>query len=405
MISFSILSLAISSLARNKMRSLLTTLGVVIGVAAVVVMQAMGEGATAYVGNTISGLGTNMLVVIPAVREGRFGGMTQGVPQFKNRDVLAIREGAPALALLTGVAAGPTLQVIAGEKNRTTSVSGVDPEFFLIRDWGATEGRLFDADDDRRGAQVCVVGSTVASELFPRGGAVGSEVRLRNTTCRIVGVLESKGSAGFGQDQDDAMFLPRTTYSRRVIGEDTVAVMLASAKSEERIDEARDQIMTVLRRQRRVLEGEQENFMLQDPRELQSALQSVTGTLTLVLAGIAAISLIVGGIGIMNIMLVSVTERTREIGVRLAIGARAKDILRQFLVESVILSGAGGLIGLAIGLGGSAAITAALDLPLVVTPLAPTLAIGVSLLIGVVFGVFPARKASRLNPIAALRWE
>jgi putative ABC transport system permease protein len=395
--------LALSALLRNKMRSALTMLGIVIGVAAVVLMQSMGRGATAYVGDAISGLGSNMLVVIPGTGKGIQTSQI-GIPLFTAGDLEAVRRQAHDVALVS--AAGQrTTRVVAGPYNRSVVTAGVTAEYFEIRNWGAADGRLPTLADERQAASVCVIGRTVVDALFPGQSPVGQEMRVHQQTCRVIGVLESKGASAFGLDQDDVVFMPYTTFARRIMGNDRIQVFISSAKSPDRIEDAKEQITAILRRRRHIANGEEDNFIVRDPREVQALLQTVTGVLTTLLAGVAAISLIVGGIGIMNIMLVSVTERTREIGVRLAIGARAGDVLTQFLIEATTLSALGGVAGIGLGLLGAMGVARAIHVPFVVPGVAMPIAFAVSVLVGVVFGVFPARKAARLNPLAALRYE
>jgi putative ABC transport system permease protein len=397
------LPLAFSALLRNKMRSMLTMLGIIIGVAAVVMMQSVGRGATAYVGEAISGLGSNMLIVIP----GTARGMQQasiGVPLFTAGDLDAVRRQAHDVALVS--AAGSRIaRVVVGPYNRTVTTSGVTPEYFMIRAWGAGAGRLLNQEDERQAATVCVIGQTVADAMYPGQNPIGQEMRIHQLACRIIGVMEPKGASAFGMDQDDVVFMPYATFARRIMGNDRVQVFMASAKAPDRIEDAKEQITDILRIRRHMRKDEEDNFAVRDPRELQALLQSVTGMLTTLLAGVAAVSLVVGGIGIMNIMLVSVTERTREIGVRLAIGARAADVLMQFLVEAVTLSALGGVIGIGVGLLGAMGVARGIHVPFIVPGIAMPIAFGVSVLVGVVFGVFPARKAARLNPLAALRYE
>jgi putative ABC transport system permease protein len=396
-------TMALSALRRNRMRSLLTTLGIVIGVAAVVVMQAMGEGATAYVGQTISGLGSNMLIAQPGARR-TFGPPTLGTPLFTTSDVDAVQRQALDVARVVP-SNQRTLRIVGGSGNRNVNVNGVSSEYFDIRQWGASLGRVISADDNVRAASVCVLGQTVREALFPSQDPVGQEIRVHDIPCRVIGVLDPNGASAFGQDQDDIVFMPFTAFARRIQGNDRVSSIMVSATAADRIDSAKDQIESILRARRHILPGEEDDFAVRDPREVQAVLETVTGILTLLLAGVAAVSLIVGGIGIMNIMLVSVTERTREIGVRLAIGARAGDILTQFLMEATILSALGGLIGIGAGLAGAFGVAHGIGIPFVVPKLAIPLAFGVSAMIGVVFGVFPARKAARLSPLAALRYE
>jgi putative ABC transport system permease protein len=396
-------AVALAALRRNTMRSFLTLLGIVIGVAAVVTMQSMGEGATAYVGEAISGLGSNMLIVTPGSPRS-FGAMTLNVPLFTVGDQDALRRGARAVARIAATNTR-SLRVVAGGVNRITNAAGVTPEYFDIRDWGAASGRVITPEDERRAALACVIGQTVRDALFPGLDPIGREMRVQNVACRIVGVMEAKGASHFGVDQDDVVLMPRATFSRRIVGNDRIAVFMVAARSADQLDEAKDQITSILKRRRHIAPGELDDFAVHDPREIQAVLQSVTGVLTALLAGVAAVSLLVGGIGIMNIMLVSVTERTREIGIRLAVGARARDILTQFLVEAVVLSGLGGVIGLAAGIAAALGAARAIHIPFVVPPLASPIAFAVSVLVGVVFGVVPARKASRLHPLAALRFE
>jgi putative ABC transport system permease protein len=396
-------TLAFSALLRNKMRSTLTMLGIVIGVAAVIMMQSMGRGATAYVGEAISGLGSNMLIVVPGTPHG-MATMTQGVPLFTMGDIEAIRRQAHDVGEVS--AAGQRmLRVVAGSNNRRVNVGGVMPEYFSIRGWGAVEGRVIGPEDERSAALVCVIGRVVSEALFLGQSPIGKDVRVHDLSCRVIGVLEQKGSNAFGMDQDDVIFLPFSTFARRVMGSDRVGVLMVSAVSEDRIDDAKSQIGDIMRHRRHIARGEDDDFAVRDPREIQALLQTVTGVLTTLLAGVAAVSLVVGGIGVMNIMLVSVTERTREIGVRLALGARASDILTQFLVEAIALSALGGLIGIGFGIAVAYGVAHAIRIPFVVPGIAAPIAFVVSVLVGVVFGVFPARKAAKLNPLAALRYE
>jgi putative ABC transport system permease protein len=395
--------LAFSALLRNKMRSVLTTLGIVIGVAAVVTMQSMGSGASAYVGEAISGLGSNMLFAVPGATK-TFGPMTVGVPLFTMTDVDIIRRQARDVALVAS-ANSRMLRLVVGANNRTVNVSGVTPEYFEIRQWGVFSGRNIGPADDRQGTAVCVIGQTVRDALFAGQQPLMQEMRVQNIACRVVGVLETKGASAFGIDQDDVVFMPFSSFSHRIMGNQRIGVIMASAVSKDRIDDAKEEMTGILRHRRHILPGEEDDFGVRDPREVQMLLETVTRILTSLLAGVAAISLVVGGIGIMNIMLVSVTERTREIGVRLAVGARAADVLLQFLVEASILSAFGGLIGVLFGLGGAYAVARGIAVPYVIPAHAIPIAFGVSVLVGIVFGVFPARKAASLNPLAALRFE
>ena len=398
-------ALAVRALARNTLRSLLTTLGIVIGVAAVILMQAMGAGASARISAEISSLGSNMMIVLPGGRDhGGFNGGMRSSPQFTMADVEAIRRDCGSVRHAAPVSSR-TIRAVVGERNDDTSVIGTTPEFFDVRGWHAVRGRDLDEDDVRRGTKHCVVGHTVVAELFGAEDPLGAEVRLGDMSCRVIGVMAAKGVSTFGEDQDDVVLLPHSTFSRRITGDAHVGMIMASAAAEERADAAKAEIEDLLRQRRRIPHGEVDDFNVRDMREIQQLLGSVTGLLTAMLAGVAAISLVVGGIGIMNIMLVSVTERTREIGVRRAIGARAGDILQQFIAEAVVLAALGGLIGVLIGVGGAMIASRALEVPLVLPVEAALLAFAVSVAIGVVFGAFPARKASRLRPIEALRFE
>ena len=397
-------SVAFSALLRNRLRSLLTVLGVVIGVAAVLTMESLGQGATAYIGNTISGMGSNMLMIVPGSPNQRMGGGASNAPLFTTADLEALRRGTRDVELLAAVSQRP-LRIVAGGLNRNTVVNGASPEYLEIRLWGVSRGRKLTRDDERLGAQVCLIGATVTRSLFPGQDPLGQELRVHGVSCRVVGELEEKGASAFGMDMDDIVFMPFTTFTRRITGSDRLGLIVASARSPDRIDDAKEQLTNVMRARRRVLAGEDDDFAVRDPREVQAVLDQVTGVLTTFLLGVAGISLLVGGIGIMNIMLVSVTERTREIGVRLAVGARGSDILSQFLVEAVVLSAAGGVVGIGIGIAAGWGLSGVLNLPFVVPFAAIPVAFGVSVLVGVIFGVFPARKAAKLNPLAALRFE
>ncbi|MCB9752945.1 MAG: ABC transporter permease [Myxococcales bacterium] len=386
------------------MRSLLTTLGVVIGVAAVIVMQAMGAGTTELVTAEISSFGSNMLVVVPGGDGGMFGGSLLSAPLFSDADLEAITRECDAVRYVS--ASGTrSVRVVKGEKSHSTTLSGVSPAYFAIREWSTDAGRALNEDDERQAAKRCVIGHTVATELFGGQDPLDQEFRLHDFTCTVVGVAEAKGTSAFGMDQDDLVFLPHSTFNRRILGDTKIGSIIISTVSAERTDEAIQQLQSLMRQRRRIRPGDEDDFRVRDMREVQEMLGNVTGVLTTLLAGVAAISLIVGGIGIMNIMLVSVTERTREIGVRMAVGARSRDILQQFLIEAMVLSSLGGLLGVLIGTGLSVVVSRALELPLMLPFKAMLIAFAFSLLVGVIFGVFPARKAARLRPIEALRYE
>jgi putative ABC transport system permease protein len=296
------------------------------------------------------------------------------------------------------------LRTVYGSNSHNTTVNGTTSAFFQIRKLVVTSGRNLNEDDERTGALVCVLGSTVRDALFGSQDPIGKEIRVHNLPMRVIGILESRGST-MGMDADDVAYTPFTTFSRRISGNDRITAIMFSAVSQDQIDDAKLEATQIFRQRRHILPGEDDDFVVRDPREMASLLETVTGVLTILLSSIAAISLLVGGIGIMNIMLVSVTERTREIGLRLAVGATSSDILTQFLVEATILAGLGGLIGLLLGLAGSSVAASAISIPFVVPIAAIPIAFGVSVLIGIIFGVAPARKASRLVPLDALRFE
>jgi putative ABC transport system permease protein len=394
--------LAQSALLRNKMRSLLTTLGIVIGVGAVVIMQSIGQGATAYISDQISGLGSNMLIVVPGTTR-MMGVQSAGVPLFTVMDMETLRRRAHSVLHIAPMCSR-RLRTVYGSNSHNTTVNGTTSAFFQIRKLVVTSGRNLNEDDERTGALVCVLGSTVRDALFGSQDPIGKEIRVHNLPMRVIGILESRGST-MGMDADDVAYTPFTTFSRRISGNDRITAIMFSAVSQDQIDDAKLEATQIFRQRRHILPGEDDDFVVRDPREMASLLETVTGVLTILLSSIAAISLLVGGIGIMNIMLVSVTERTREIGLRLAVGATSSDILTQFLVEATILAGLGGLIGLLLGLAGSSVAASAISIPFVVPIAAIPIAFGVSVLIGIIFGVAPARKASRLVPLDALRFE
>jgi len=399
------LVLALTALWRNKMRSLLTTLGVVIGVAAVIMMQALGMGATELVTGEIASMGSNLLVISPG-GEGNhaFGGSLLSAPLFEESDLEAIRDECDAVRFIAA-ANSRSVNAVYGDQSRSVSLQGVTPEWFAIRDWGVGAGRVLDVEDDQQGSKRCLIGETVRRDFFEDQDPLGADIRVHDLGCEIVGVLEERGTSTFGTDQDDIVLMPLTTFGRRITGSESLGTMMVSATSEERITEAKEQIEELLRQRRRIHEGEDDDFSVRDLREIQELMGTVTGVLTTLLASVAAISLLVGGIGIMNIMLVSVTERTREIGIRLAIGARAGDILQQFLLEAMTLAAAGGVLGILIGLGGAYGLASAFGMPMHIPVTGTVVAFGFAVGVGVVFGVFPARKAARLRPIEALRFE
>ncbi|MCC7536368.1 MAG: ABC transporter permease [Deltaproteobacteria bacterium] len=394
--------MALREIRRNAMRSVLTTLGVVIGVAAVIAMVTLGEGATARVTGEISGLGRNMLIVVPGSAR-RSAAISNAAP-FDRDDVRAIATEVPGVRAAAPSASRPILAVY-GNKNWSTIVTGSDNAFFDVRSWTFLAGRRFEEAELLSGAPVCVIGATVRKELFGATDPIGAAIRVRNVACEVVGHLDSKGRSTFGDDQDDFVVMPLVTFQRRIAGNDDVAAVFVSADDTVSTEEVQDRLEILMRQRRRIGPADEDDFLVRDMKEITRVLETATGVLTTLLGAIAAVSLLVGGIGIMNVMLVSVTERTREIGVRLAIGAREREVLLQFLVEAVVLSTLGGLLGIGLGLAGSYGAARALSLPFVFLPQIIVIAFVFSAIVGIAFGFFPARKAARLNPIDALRYE
>lgn len=398
--------IALRSLARNKMRSFLTMLGVIIGVAAVIAMLAVGRGAGETMKSSVASLGSNVINIYPGARgQGPVRMEAGAASRFREDDAQAVRREATAVRYLTPVAR-TTVQLKAGSQNWRTSVMGAYPEYLDIRQWPLAQGGGYTEQDERSAAKVVVIGRTVADNLFgPGSSPVGEALRISNLPFRIVGVLESKGQNSFGQDQDDIVIAPFSTIQKKVLGAQYVNSMIASAVSEEAMPEAAAQITAILMRRLRMPPGAEPDFNVRTQTEIAEAASSVTRALTVLLSSIAGISLLVGGIGIMNIMLVSVTERTREIGLRLAVGARGRDILLQFLVEAMLISLVGGVIGVALGVGASAILAGMQGWAVDVSALSVVVAFAFSAATGIFFGWWPARKAARLNPIEALRYE
>ncbi|MBV8519462.1 MAG: ABC transporter permease [Acidobacteria bacterium] len=394
----------LKSIARNKMRSLLTALGVVIGVACVIVSVAIGAGVAQSVSEMINSLGSNFIMIMPGAATQSGARIFTGQSTLTEEDVQALRREASALAYIS-----PNLrtaaQLVAGELNWSTQIQGVDVDWPNIRSWNVEQGAFFTDGDVRSGAKVLVLGKTVADNLFPNGDAVGSVVRVKNVPFRVVGVLEKKGGSMMGSDQDDTVVIPYTTAMKRLMGQQKLGGIIASASSAEQVGEALDQIDAILRQRHRIPPGGDADFMLRSQEEIAQANQQQVQLMRNLLLGIAIVSLAVGGIGIMNIMLVSVTERTREIGIRMAIGARGRHVLLQFLFEAVTLSVLGGLIGVLVGVGVATGIGKIAHWPIVVSPTAILLSFGVAATVGIFFGFYPARKAARLDPIDALRYE
>jgi putative ABC transport system permease protein len=394
--------MSLRELKRNKMRSVLTMLGVIIGVAAVIALVTIGEGATAKITGDIGKLGKNMLIVSQGAS--KRGGTSVVAPALEQDDASAMVDELSGVQA-SAPAPSTNMLVVFGNVNWRTTVTGSTADYFYIRDYRLASGRLFTSSEVSGGRAACVIGETVRKELFGAADPLGSLVRLGRVSCQVIGVLASKGNSSVGSDQDDLVVMPITAFQRRISGSKDVPVIFVSAKDGRNTTVLKGQIQALMRQRRRVEIGADDNFDVRDLKEFVELAQSATGVLTALLGAIAAVSLLVGGIGIMNIMLVSVTERTREIGIRLAIGARGHEVLLQFLVEAIVLSTIGGVIGIGLGLGGSWAATKGLMLPFVFLPDIVAGAFIFSALVGVAFGFLPARKAARLNPIEALRHE
>jgi putative ABC transport system permease protein len=396
------LLLALREIRRNVMRSFLTILGIVIGVAAVIIMVTIGGGATAQVTEQIASLGSNMLMVRVGQHMGP--GQSSSAPPFDQVDGQAIYREVRSIAAVSA-SASQRLVAVYGNKNWSTSVNGIDNDYFRVRNWTIQTGRQFLDSELRSGKAVCLVGTTVQKELFGDDDPIGSKIRLNTFSCQVVGVLEAKGQSTFGSDQDDLVLMPLRTLQRRITGNDDINLIQVSVVDGGSTDQAKADIEALMRVRRHISATEIDNFQVMDMKEITRMFTSTTKILTTLLGAVAAVSLLVGGIGIMNIMLVSVTERTREIGIRLAIGALEREVLLQFLVEAVALSSFGGLIGVIVALIGSMGITSLLKMPFILNPGIVAVAFLFSAAVGIIFGFFPARKAARLDPIDALRHE
>ncbi|NQU22543.1 MAG: ABC transporter permease [Candidatus Nealsonbacteria bacterium] len=409
------LGIALRALRKNKMRSSLTVLGVVIGIAAVTTMVSIGQSASNLMQHEFESFGTNVIVIFPgshrrgAVRHGRGSKLT-----LTAADAEAMAEKCPSV-----LAASPIIgaggQVIYGNSNWSPKeLVGVGPDYLAVRNWGLRHGGFFTERDVNSAAKVCVIGRTIVARLFQTTNPLGETIRIKNIPFRVIGVLEEKGANLMGEDQDNIVMMPYTTVRKRLYGSNfsNVHVILASARSIDRMPDAEHEIRQLLFERHNIPPGEPADFEVKSTTEMLNMLNKIMGVMTALLASIAALSLLVGGVGIMNIMLVSVTERTREIGIRMAVGARGRDILRQFLVEAVVLSSVGGAVGLALGVAASAGITQVLNLltsgtnwPVVISFKAAAIAMLFAGAVGVFFGFYPARRASKLDPIDALRYE
>ena len=396
--------LALRAIRRNVLRSSLTILGIVIGVAAVITMVTLGDGATAQVTTDISKLGSNMLQVRPGQGFRGPGGTRSTADMFDVDDAEAISREIFGLEAVAPTASR-SQQAIYGNKNWSTSVMGTTNAYFQVRDWELESGRQFTEGELRSGRTVCILGSTVRDELFSDQDPLGATIRLQKLSCQVIGVLESKGQTGFGRDQDDMVMVPLRTLQRRIAGSNDVGALYVSAQDDISTTAVKKDIEALMRERRRIASSANDDFHVRDMQEIVSTLTSTTRVLTGLLGAVAAVSLLVGGIGIMNIMLVSVTERTREIGTRLAIGALEREVLMQFLIEAVVLSSFGGFFGIILGLLAAAAGAHVLGMPFVLNPGIVATAVVFSAAVGVIFGFFPARKAARLDPIEALRHE
>jgi len=395
------LLLALRSIRRNLLRSFLTILGIVIGVAAVITMVTLGKGATQSVSDQISSMGSNLLLVRPGQR---FGPGAEAAPNFKLADVEAIRNQITVAEAVAPVVS-KSVTAVYQARNWSTVVSGSSNDYFQAGNWEFAAGRSFSETEERAGKAVCVIGETVREKLFGGQNPVGSEIRIKQFSCEVIGLLKPKGQSAMGSDQDDTVVMPLRTVQRRLSGTQDVNRLTVSVREGASIDAAKEQLNLLLRERRNIGDNEEDDFRVMDTRQIAETLTSTTKILTMLLGAVAAVSLLVGGIGIMNIMLVSVTERTREIGIRLAIGALEREVLLQFLIEAVVLASLGGIIGIALATGASIALAGLMSIPYLFDPGINLLSFLFSAAIGVIFGYFPARRAASLNPIDALRHE
>ena len=394
--------LALQAIRRNALRSFLTVLGVVIGVGAVIAMVTIGNGTTAKVTADLAKLGSNLLFISP----GQFGPgrASADAKAFNARDIEAMRTQLNGVKAVAPVAQ-KSVTVVYGTENRIVAVTGTDNDYFISQDWLLKAGRQFFDGEIRGGRAACIIGTTVTDKLFGRGDPLGHNIRVDKVSCEVIGVLVSKGQSSFGSDQDDIVLMPIRTFHRRLAGNTDINRVMVSAKDGVETSKVQADIERILRERRNIAPGKEDDFSVRDMKQIAQTMAGTTAMLTGLLGAVAAVSLLVGGIGIMNIMLVSVTERTREIGIRLAIGALERQVLSQFLVEAVVLSLFGGLAGIMLGLGLALMATNMLQVPFTVDPTIIVVAFLFSAVVGIVFGYFPARRAARLDPIEALRHE
>ena len=397
------LLLALREIRRNLLRAALTTLGIVIGVGAVIAMVTIGNGAREGVAESIESMGRNLVILQPGTRRGPGGGGSASAPQFTQADVDAIVREVPGIRVAALATRAAT--VVAGNRNHPTQVAGTGNAYLGVRDWPVVEGRIFSDAEMRAGRPVCVLGQTVKNVLFGGQDPIGAEIRVGQVPCEVVGLLAPKGQSTFGQDQDDLVVMPLRTLQRRLAGNTDIGTIWIGADDPADIEAIKRRITEILRERRHLGSREEDDFRVNDMQEIAGVMDQTAAILTAFLSAIAAISLLVGGIGIMNIMLVSVTERTREIGIRMAIGARERDVLTQFLVEAVMMSTLGGIAGIVLGLAASAITVYFFEVPFVPSLSTVVIAFLFSAAIGVAFGYFPARRAARLDPIEALRHE
>jgi putative ABC transport system permease protein len=406
---FQTLRVALRAIAKNKLRAFLTTLGIVIGVGAVIAMMAIGAGAKARVEQAFAAMGTNVLIILPGSSSsggvrGGFGSM----PTLTWDDLAAIRNDV-ATVKMAAPSMRSSLPIVGEDNNWTTSITGTSPQYFDIRNWPMALGAPITQADVDGGTKVIVLGQTAVDKLFgPNADPVGQTVRVGSTPFQVVGVTSKKGQSASGQDYDDAAFIPFTTFAQKVqggLGKYLQGQIMVAATSSDTTSRAQQEITELLRDRHHIAPGDEDDFSIRNLSEIAGAQQQGTETMTMLLASVAAVSLLVGGIGIMNIMLVSVTERTREIGIRMAVGAEPHHILTQFLIEALSLSVAGGLVGVAAGVGTALWLAGRFHWPMLIQPDVITVSVGFSALVGIVFGIYPARKASQLDPIDALRFE